>query len=364
MMSLAVVRFRKLVIGLLIALLVLGLVVLLLWAVVVVPPRLIDTSQIPDPAKRLDEVNGLRTNLLGVLAGLAVVAGAVVGALNFRETSRQNRAVLELQRRGQVTERFTRAIEQLGQRADDKLDVRIGAVYALEQIARDSAELHWPIMEVLTAYLREHVAPSAAEPHATPALPTRLPADHQAIATVIGRRRPEEYHDDQYLDLHDTRLSGVLWRGAHLEWADLRGAHLEEADLVQAHLKLARLEGAHLEVAGFMEADLTAADLRGAHLEGAQLLVTNLWLAHLEGACLEGAQLIGANLEAANLRGANLKGADLRGAKGLTVEQLEAAIDPGSALMPDELASQLVRPEPTGDGRAGEGGSEAGPAQE
>jgi len=56
-----------------------------------------------------------------------------------------------VQWRPQVTERFTRAIEQLGQRRDDKLDVRIGAACALEQIVRDSAELHWPIMEVLTA---------------------------------------------------------------------------------------------------------------------------------------------------------------------------------------------------------------------
>ena len=133
-------------------------------------PRLIDTSQIPDPAKRLDEVNGLRTNLLGVLAGLAVDAGAVMGALNLVLTQR-------VQWRAQVTERFTRAIDQLG---SEKLDVRIGAVYALEQIARDSAELHWPITEVLTAYLREH-----AQPRARPrggrrrAVQLRPPADHQ-----------------------------------------------------------------------------------------------------------------------------------------------------------------------------------------
>src|SRR5262249_33268589 len=85
-------------------------ILLILWAVVVVPPRLIDTHDITDPSKRLDADNALRTTLAGVLGGLAVSAGAVVAGLNLRETSRQNRAVLELQRRGQVTERFTRAI--------------------------------------------------------------------------------------------------------------------------------------------------------------------------------------------------------------------------------------------------------------
>lgn len=65
---------------LLIGLVGLGLVLLLLWAVVVAPPLLIDTSGITDAAKRLDEVNSLRTTLAGVLGGLAVAAGAVVAA--------------------------------------------------------------------------------------------------------------------------------------------------------------------------------------------------------------------------------------------------------------------------------------------
>jgi uncharacterized protein YjbI with pentapeptide repeats len=360
MMSVAVLRRLR---YLLIALLGLGLVLLLLWAVVVVPPWLIDTSQIPDPAQRLDEVNGLRTNLLGVLAGLTVIAGAAVGALNFRETQRQNRAiqeqnraVLELQRRGQVTERFTRAIDQLGQQGPERLDVRIGAVYALEQIARDSAELHWPIMEVLTAYLREH---ARARPDVEESADTqkRLPADHQAIATVIGRRQHQRDPAGQRPDLSGTSLPAVDWNAAHLERADLSEAHLEGADLlgvhlegallVETHLEGARLFGAHLEGANVGFAYLERADLSEAHLEGAFLTEAHLEEAGLDDAHLEGAGLVGAYLE----------GADLRLANGLTVGQLQAAATWDPAKLPDELASQLARPV-----RAGEGGSEAGPS--
>ena len=43
-----------------------------------------------------------------------------------------------------LAETFTRAIDQLG---DDKMEVRLGAIYALERIARESEEYHWPIME-------------------------------------------------------------------------------------------------------------------------------------------------------------------------------------------------------------------------
>ncbi|MGZ9111634.1 MAG: hypothetical protein ACXW3X_11245 [Rhodoplanes sp.] len=54
---------------------------------------------------------------------------------------------------GHITDRFTKAVEQLG---SDKLAVRLGAIYALERISRDSRRDHWTIMETLTAYVREH----------------------------------------------------------------------------------------------------------------------------------------------------------------------------------------------------------------
>jgi uncharacterized protein YjbI with pentapeptide repeats len=67
-------------------------------------------------------------------------------------------------------------------------------------------------------------------------------------------------------------------------------------------------------------------------LEGA-----NLNIAHLEGAIL-----MWAYLEAAFLLEAHLDGADLRGAHGLTVKQLQTAVDPGSAVLHELLASQLA----------------------
>jgi hypothetical protein len=51
-----------------------------------------------------------------------------------------------------VTDPYTKAIEQLG---SGKLDVRIGAIYALERVARDSARDHQTVIEVLTAFIRE-----------------------------------------------------------------------------------------------------------------------------------------------------------------------------------------------------------------
>ena len=64
-----------------------------------------------------------------------------------------------------MTDRYTKAVEQLG---SDKLDVRIGGIYALERIARDSARDHPAVMEVLTAFIREH----SREPWPLPEVPT------------------------------------------------------------------------------------------------------------------------------------------------------------------------------------------------
>jgi hypothetical protein len=93
-----------------------------------------------------------RGRLLTFGAGLFALGALVYTARNF-----------SLSREGQVTDRYTKAIEQLG---SEKLDVRIGGIYALERVARDSVRDHPTVIEVLTAFLREHFPeqlPSSAD---------------------------------------------------------------------------------------------------------------------------------------------------------------------------------------------------------
>lgn len=54
---------------------------------------------------------------------------------------------------GQVTERFSKAVEHL---SDARLAVRLGGIYALERISKDSPiKDFWTIIEILTAFVRE-----------------------------------------------------------------------------------------------------------------------------------------------------------------------------------------------------------------
>ena len=105
-------------------------------------------------------LDNARGRLLTLGAGLVAGGALVFTALNFtllrrnsEQTDQWQRRTYELTEQGQVTDRYAKAIELLG---SDKLDVRIGGVYALERVARDSARDHPTVMEVLSAFIREH----------------------------------------------------------------------------------------------------------------------------------------------------------------------------------------------------------------
>ncbi|QIE42215.1 pentapeptide repeat-containing protein [Rhodobacteraceae bacterium SC52] len=250
------------------------------------------------------------------------------------------------------------------------LEVRLGAIYALERIAQDSHRDRVRIMEILCAYIRlnapatsAHISPLQAWPNypenRTPEalddyvnafnknrenlkswirglkISAPTPADIQAAIEVIGRRspaqialeqkRPHRQSDEPYrldlrgvnlqaADLSNLDLKRALLTDSHLEGADLTEAHLEGADLTSAHLEGADLTSAHLEGTGLRWTHLKGADLRWTHLKGADLRWAHLEGAGLDGAYLEGANLLRAHLEGADLRWAHLEGAGLNGA--------------------------------------------------
>jgi hypothetical protein len=195
---------------------------------------------------RLKLQNEARTTLVQTLGGAVVAVGALFTYRQLQHNIQSSREEHDLERQGQITERFTRAIDQLG---NDKgqLDVTLGGIYTLDRI-KDSLDDRATIAEVLTAYVRGHapwpptepIDPSLAEqmgPYVTrvpldqlPPLQERSP-DVQAAVTVLGRM-PPAYRGG--LDLHGTDLRRADLRGAHLEGADLSGAHLEMANLEEA----------------------------------------------------------------------------------------------------------------------------------
>lgn len=289
---------------------------------------------------------------------------------------------------GLITDRFTRAVEQLGAMRDVKdretgnehsepnIEVRLGALYALERIAQDSERDHIPIMETLCAYIREN-APGKDLPNLMDSEWEPMPdemtkeerearekaryerfgkysmesqafqkaqslepprPDIQTALTIIGRRsiRRQVYETEQ----------NPAYR------LDLRTANLQRADLNGLARNTALLTGARLEGADLGESRLEWADLGEARLEGA-----NLSAARLEGANLSNARLEGANLSGARLKSADLarcifarmraRSADFTDANDMTQDQVNALFGDTETKIPPYLSrTTLLNNEP------------------
>lgn len=247
------------------------------------------------PDQRVTAIDATRGRLIQVGAGILAAGALVFTALNFW-----------LSREGHVTDRYTKAIEQLG---SERLDVRLGAIYALERIMIDSPRDHATIVEVLAAFVREHTTrlvsdaeersrtlrqlrsfvddEDISQAEAIPAVPR---TDVQAAITVLGRR-PRGRAERGRLDLRGAYLAGV-----NLEEADFSSADMSKADLTRASLYHARLSGAILR-----QAVLTGASMRYADLTDAQLSAANLDEADLLGAKLTHANFSRVSVEKTTL---------------------------------------------------------------
>jgi len=78
-----------------------------------------------------------------VITGIATVPAVI---LTWHWRDKHKRRDIEIAQNGQMTERFTKAVDQLG---SNQVAIRLGGIYALERIARDSRQDHWTIMETL-----------------------------------------------------------------------------------------------------------------------------------------------------------------------------------------------------------------------
>jgi uncharacterized protein YjbI with pentapeptide repeats len=291
------------------------------------------------------------------ITALTAIGALVFTGLSLNATRDQVAAAQqqnEVAEQGQYTDRYIKAVEQLDQVGPDHLQSRLGAIYALERLARDSSRDQPTIIETLAAFIR------TSRPTSTPSElllicppPQPLASDTQAAFAVLARR-DHTYDNNTRIDLTNTCLNGISLDGADLSSANLIGANLigtgmfganlRDADLSMAdlsnanlsyiNLQRADLSGANLSSANLQYADLSNANLSdlgmrditlghplifpsrpgGANLTDADLSYANLRSTSLNNANLSGADLVAVNLRTADLLGTNLSSADLSGA--------------------------------------------------
>jgi hypothetical protein len=198
-------------------------------------------------------------------------------------------------------------VEQLG---NEKAEVRLGGIFALERLMRDSRGDQLTIVEVLCAYLRERSDRDDDENA------TRLGADIQAAVAVLGRR--PRLIGEPSLNLQGVDLRRADLRAARFANADMRGANLREANLRIINLEGASLVEANLENAALYGANLRKANLSGSKLSGAHFGVEVLKDDHLsEFDTPEDMSIGGANLTRAKITYGSMTERQLHSAKGV-----------------------------------------------
>jgi uncharacterized protein YjbI with pentapeptide repeats len=222
-----------------------------------------------------------------------------------------------ISRDGQITARYTSALEQLGH---STMITRVGAFYSLGRIAVESERDRTAIIDILVYYVQDKAGMKQGSPdqcHDRPDTTLDVIAALRVLLFRIGRT-PE----DQRLNLRRVCLRGVELPGADLtcvhldnaviEYSDFTGAEFADASLQHTRFGRTSLDGAVFHRADAFRADfsnvnqhsmntLVGADLRGIDLRQARFVGADLTRADLTGA-----RLTGADFESADLRDANL----------------------------------------------------------
>ncbi len=244
-------------------------IIIFVFLLIALPYWRVTKFGITNPKDLADAENSYRATLAQILGGGAVLIGIYFAWKNLEVTKntlnyniKSTQKSLEIAHEGQITERFTRAVDQLG--AIDKdgnpaIEIRLGGIYALERIADKSEEYYWPIMEILTSYVRmnsnvnnvsdENILPTnsismdiQANKSMNGARQRKLSLDTQAVLTILGRRK--HVLDD--------------WESKRL---NMEQVFFEDGDLKKANFQGARLSEANLRNVNFLEANLTNAVL-------------------------------------------------------------------------------------------------------
>lgn len=224
-------------------------------------------------------ITGVRTALVALGAGFVAGMGLYYTHRSHRHAEKlylhsqeqfehareKDREQVELTREGQVTGRYVEAIKLL---SSGDLTQRLGGIYALERIMRDSEKDFSTVVKVLAAFVRTSAPlPTTTDESAGVSL------DVQAALTVLARR-PQVKNvtmdlsrtdlrkaDLTYANLNGCNLAGSRLEKAKLDYASLNRANLSGANIDKATFSRAQLNGAYLNVSSMVDADLTFASM-------------------------------------------------------------------------------------------------------
>ncbi|MFI9174853.1 pentapeptide repeat-containing protein [Streptomyces lincolnensis] len=280
-------------------------------------------------------VTGFRTMLVAIGAGTLAGAGLWYTHRSHRHAEKlyehaqeqfahareKDREQAELTREGQVTDRYVEAIKLL---SSDNVTQRLGGIYSLERIMRDSARDHRTVLEVLAAFVRTR---AAKDPKSAGDPPVQKVDVHAAL-TVIGRRPRQSAWPLQL-------------RNLDLSWVDLRGYELHGLDFDMTTFDHSDMAGCQLAGSSFERSSLKSVSLRGANMFFARFYRTVLSQADLSRAILSHANMPQTYVHEAKFEQANLAGAYAASVRGLQYDQVDSCLYDDTTQWPEGIVDWL-----------------------
>jgi hypothetical protein len=285
-----------------------------------------------------------RATIVQLIGGLGLIAAVAITLYQLNDARQASERTLRLTEEGQASERFTRAIDQLGAldaRGKPLIEVRLGGISELGRFAGRSEADRSLVGEILAAYIRTNarlaanwrsskVAPTfltsecgsppgrpgdAGSPIRRPredisralsVLRTLFPASEGKNELGVGRR-PLAF------DFGGTDLERANLFGLDLRSASLRNALIRSANFTKANLEFAELGDVDARCAGFEDAVLRSATIGGTS-KPADFRYTDFGAADLSGVSVVNTDFRRANFAYADLTAAGIERADFRGA--------------------------------------------------
>lgn len=233
---------------------------------------------------------------------------------------------VQVAEQGQITERFSRAIEGLGAtrvvkravepyRREDapaetsgvvdvtsyigsgellapNVEVRLGSIYALERVSRDSPEDFFQIIETLCAYIRGNISKSV--------LPGRDSSeDIQAAINVIGRSR-YFIHRENDRSNYIVEFHGCNFRRFNFEGLLFREAIFKDCKFLDCNLSM--LDASSCD---FTKCEFDRSDFMGVLLSGAAFKDCSFRNLIIESPWLDQCTFMNSNFERVAFRSAN-----------------------------------------------------------
>jgi len=285
-----------------------------------------DAVSLPNPSYQEASRNFLLA-FAGAFGAPLLIWRAWVAHRQAKAATEQARVALE----NHITGIFSKSVELLGLvreiktasadgvpivRSLPNLESRLGALYSLERLLRESEKDQRTILETLCAYIRENSplqlsadkkeAEKAYDSKICPALTKRN--DVQAAVTIVGRRpetlRMRSQREGWNLDFRDTNLAGYDFSKLNFDRSDFSGSFLNDAKMTSASFANSaflhtNLSGADMTDSNFQASTFEKCTVKKARLKGTDFSFTRITQTDLREASVDSFNICGANLEGA-----------------------------------------------------------------